>query len=57
MLFIGDANSGAFPTWQRDAALANKLAGTIRALDASIFVEGHWAPTTKEDILNDLMED
>ena len=56
-LFIGDATGGTFPTWKRDSALARKLAGTIRALDASLFVEGHWAPTTKEDILNDLMED
>lgn len=55
-LFIGDANSGAFPTWDRDPALAGKLAGTIRALDASILVEGHWTPTTKEDVLNDLTE-
>ena len=55
-LFIGDATCGTFPTWERDPALARKLAGTIRALDASIFVEGHWVPTTKEDILNDLME-
>ena len=55
-LFIGDANSGAFPTWERDSALAGKLAGTIRALDANILVEGHWTPTTKEDVLNDLTE-
>lgn len=56
VLFIGDANSGAFPTWKRDAALAEKLAGTISGLDARILVEGHWTPTTKEDIINDLME-
>jgi hypothetical protein len=55
-LFIGDATGGTFPTWKRDPVLARKLAGTIQALDASIFVEGHWTPTTKEDILNDLME-
>ena len=56
VLFIGDANSGAFPTWQRDAALANKLAGTIRALDANTVVEGHWVPVTKENIIADLTE-
>ena len=56
VLFIGDANSGAFPTWQRDAALANKLAGTIRALDANTVVEGHWVPVTKENIIDDLTE-
>ena len=56
VLFIGDANSGAFPTWKRDAAMAKRLADTIRALDASTFVEGHWTPTTKEDIINDLTE-
>ena len=56
VLFIGDANSGAFPTWQKDAALAEKLAGTIRALDANIVVEGHWVPTTKEDVIRDLAE-
>ncbi len=56
VLFIGDANSGAFPTWARDAAMAEKLAGTIRALDAGTVVEGHWIPTTKEDVVNDLTE-
>ena len=56
VLFIGDANSGTFPTWERDAALAKKLAGTISSLDAGILVEGHWTPTTKEDVINDLME-
>ena len=56
VLFIGDANSGTFPTWERDAAMAEKLAGTILALDADILVEGHWTPTTKEDVINDLME-
>ena len=56
VLFIGDANSGTFPTWERDAAMAEKLAGTIRALDADILVEGHWTPTTKEDVINDLTE-
>ena len=56
VLFIGDANSGAFPTWQRDAAMAKKLADTIRALDARIVVEGHWTPTTTEDVVNDQLE-
>ena len=55
VLFIGDANSGAFPTWQRDAGMAGKLAGMIQSLDARVFVEGHWTPTTKEDIINDLL--
>ena len=56
VLFIGDANSGAFPTWQRDAAQAQKLAGMLSNLEANIVVEGHWVPTTKEDVINDLME-
>ncbi len=56
VLFIGDANSGVFPTWKRDPSLAKKLTGTIADLDARIFVEGHWTPTTKEDIIRDLLE-
>ena len=35
--------------------MAGKLAGMIQSLDARIFVEGHWTPTTKEDIINDLL--
>lgn len=57
VLFLGDAAGGVFPTWERDAALAKRLAGTIAALEADICVEGHCDPTTKDETISDLMED
>ena len=57
VLFLGDATGGVFPTWERDAALARKLAGTIRALDADLCVEGHCDPMAKNAMISDLMED
>lgn len=57
VLFLGDATGGVFPTWERDAALARKLAGTIRALDADLCVEGHCDPMAKNATISDLMED
>ena len=56
-LFLGDAAGGVFPTWERDAALAAKLAGTIGALDAEVCIEGHCDPATKQATIADLMEE
>lgn len=54
MLFLGDAPCGAFPTWEKDPALAGKLAETIRSVHPEICLEGHWRPESLENTLNDL---
>ncbi len=56
-LFLGDATGGVFPTWERDPAPARKLAGTVRALEADICIEGHGDPATREAIIDDLLEE
>ena len=55
VLFVGDACGGAFPTGERDAALAMKLAGVISALDAKICVEGHWVAEDRDEVIKDLL--
>ena len=55
VLFIGDCTGGAFPTWEKDPALARKLAATLTAANAEIFLEGHWVPDSKEGTINDLL--
>ena len=55
MLFLGDAEGGVFPTWEKDRALSEKLAETIGALDADICLEGHWTPTGKRELIADIL--
>ena len=55
-LFLGDAEGGVFPTWEKDPALARKLAGTIEALDVDICLESHWTPDTKRGIIDELLK-
>ncbi|MBR6028245.1 MAG: MBL fold metallo-hydrolase [Clostridia bacterium] len=54
VLFVGDAEGGTFPTWERDAALARKLADTIRETGPALCVEGHWQPVPTEDLIREL---
>ena len=54
-LFIGDANSGSFPDWKKDPALAGKLAEAVETTCAEICLEGHWTPDTREGILRDIL--
>ncbi len=54
VLFNGDACSGKFPTWDKDPALALKLASVIASVDADICLEGHWTPMSREETLMDL---
>ena len=56
VLFLGDAAGGTFPTWEKDQALAQKLAETIAALDAELCLESHWTPESKENTIKDLLE-
>ncbi len=55
VLFIGDAGGGVFPTWEKDPGLTRKLADSIAASNASICLEGHWTPVSKEEMINDLL--
>lgn len=54
VLFLGDAAAGAFPTWVKNPELCCALAGTVDSLDAEIFLESHYIPQTKQEILDDL---
>lgn len=57
VLILGDSTGGVFPTWERDAALAAKLAGTIEDTGAEICVVGHWPPLPAREVIKELMED
>ena len=57
VLFLGDAEGGVFPTWEKDPALCKKLADTVTAADADICLESHWTPVTKQEMLDDLLAD
>ncbi len=55
VLFLGDAGGDVFLTGERDAALCRKLADSIEATGAELCLEGHWVPTTRQDVLADLL--
>ena len=55
VLFIGDSNSGSFPSWRKDPVLARELAAVIEAVDVPTCLEGHWVPDTKEGIIQDIL--
>ena len=57
VLFLGDSAGGTFPTWEKDRALADRLAATVADTGAEICVEGHWIPVTTRDMLEDLAGD
>lgn len=57
VLFIGDASSGVFPSWEKDTAVCRKFAETIKPLDFVISIRSHSAPETKEEFMQDLWED
>ena len=56
VLFLGDADCGAFPTWEKDPALSRKLAETLGATDTDIVLEGHWVPQSRQEAINDILE-
>ena len=57
VLFIGDAKSGVYPTWEKDPKLCRRLARTIEAIDAELCVGSHWDPMTKDGLLGELRSD
>ena len=56
VLFVGDATCGSFPEWKKDSVLSKKLSETISNSGATICLEGHWVPVSKEDTIKDLLE-
>lgn len=52
-LFLGDACCGVFPTWEKDMALAAKLAETVSGIDADICVQGHWTPQSRREVVEE----
>jgi len=54
VLFLGDSTCGSFPEWVKDPSLCRKLAETVKASEAKIFIDGHWTPLTKEEVLEEL---
>ncbi len=57
VLFLGDAEGGAFPNWEKDMDLAARLAETVRGTGASLCVEGHWEPVPTEDSIRAILEE
>ena len=54
VVFVGDAISGAFPTWNKDPVLCARLADTIDGLDVRVCVASHWETLTKREVVEDL---
>lgn len=57
VLLTGDACGGAFPGGERDPEPNRALMDTIASVDADLVLEGHWVPTSKQELLNDMKED
>ena len=55
VLILGDSTGGAWPDWNVDQALAEKLAETIRKVNPEICLPGHWTPLSQEFIIQDLL--
>ena len=56
VLFLGDSASGTFPTWEKDQELTLKLAETVRAADIRYAMDSHYIPQSKEEFLEDLLQ-
>ena len=56
-LFVGDACCGAFPDWEKNPALVERLARAIQSTGAEICLEGHWTPETMKETLEELKSD
>jgi len=55
VLFVGDAISGVFPTWERDPEKTKMLVDTLTTFDADQIVGGHWYVFQKDELLNALL--
>ena len=57
VLFLGDASGGVFPTWEKDPELNRRLVETVSASDAHWYLDSHWIPVTKEEMIADMLSD
>ena len=55
VLFLGDAASGVFPSWEKDPVLAARLASSVRSTGMQICLEGHWTPQSSDELIQDLL--
>ena len=55
VLILGDSTGGAWPDWNVDQALAEKLAETVRKVNPEICLPGHWTPLSRDFIIQDLL--
>lgn len=53
-LFIGDAKSGTFPTWDKDPELCLRLADAIDGTGAEVCVGSHWDPMGRKALVDGL---
>ena len=56
ILFVGDAISGVFPTWERDPEKTKALIEALRTFDADQILGGHWDPFRKDELLDALAD-
>ena len=56
ILFLGDALSGVFPTWEADPEKTAALIETIEKSRAELCIGGHWDPWKTADLLKELRE-
>ena len=55
VLILGDSTGGAWPDWNMDQTLAEKLAETVRKVNPEICLPGHWTPLSRNFIIQDLL--
>ena len=55
VLFLGDADCGVFPTWEKDPALSRSLARVIAGEDVRYCLDGHWTAVTKEEEIAEIL--
>ena len=51
ILFVGDAISGVFPTWERDPEKTRMLLDEIRTFDVDHVLGGHWHVFQKDELI------
>ena len=56
-LFVGDAISGVFPTWERDPEKTRQLIRVIEETDAEYCLGGHWPVMKKPELIQALKQE
>ncbi|MBP3891440.1 MAG: MBL fold metallo-hydrolase [Solobacterium sp.] len=55
VLFVGDCICGTYPTWEIDPIKNKQLIDTLKPIDFTYAIGGHWHPFTKDQLLDDLI--